>query len=272
MSSDEIRIEAWFAAPVSSVFDAWIEPRQLAAWFAAGDWQVTRVEFQPITGTRWQVDFAHPDGRRYSETGVLLDVKHAERLEFTLTQTGLELPALETHIVVTFTAENDGTRVVLRQTGFGLDRTRRDSNDAGWRTCFDKLRLALGRHASCSCGQLQIETSGEPVRISVCHCLACQKRTGSAFGVQARFARKNVAITGRSSQYVRTGDSGGECTFHFCPDCGSTVHWQLAQFPDVIAIAVGAFADPTFPAPAFSVYEERQHQWVELAGQIEHAD
>jgi hypothetical protein len=57
-----------------------------------------------------------------------------------------------------------------------------------------------------------------------------------------------------------------------CPECGSTVHWQLAQFPDVIAIAVGAFADPSFPAPKFSVYEERRHKWVELLGQIEHAD
>lgn len=43
------------------------------------------------------------------------------------------------------------------------------------------------RTASCSCGQLQIEVQGEPVRVSVCHCLACQRRTGSLFGEQARF-------------------------------------------------------------------------------------
>jgi hypothetical protein len=130
----------------------------------------------------------------------------------------------------------------------------------------------IARHASCSCGQLRIETSGEPVRISVCHCLACQKRTGSAFGVQARFARTDVAIQGRSSQYARTADSGNKATFHFCPDCGSAVYWELTQFPDVVAVAVGAFADPAFPAPRVSVYEERQHKWVELLGEIEHLD
>ena len=43
------------------------------------------------------------------------------------------------------------------------------------------------RHASCSCGQLRIETSGEPFRVSVCHCLNCKRRSGSAFAVQARF-------------------------------------------------------------------------------------
>ena len=128
------------------------------------------------------------------------------------------------------------------------------------------------RHASCSCGQLRIETSGEPFRVSVCHCLNCKRRSGSAFAVQARFARANVAIEGRSSEYVLTGDSGQPATFHFCPGCGATVYYQMAQSPEVVAIPVGAFADPTFPAPVYSVYEGRQHPWVQLLGQMEHHD
>ncbi|MFN2470768.1 MAG: aldehyde-activating protein, partial [Gaiellaceae bacterium] len=35
------------------------------------------------------------------------------------------------------------------------------------------------RHAACSCGQLRLTVEGEPVRVSICHCLACQRRTGS---------------------------------------------------------------------------------------------
>ena len=58
------------------------------------------------------------------------------------------------------------------------------------------------RRASCSCGQLHLTCEGEPVRISMCHCLACQQRTGSVFGVQARFRRDQVtAIAGRSAEY-----------------------------------------------------------------------
>src|SRR6185369_6008124 len=128
------------------------------------------------------------------------------------------------------------------------------------------------RHASCSCGQLRIETSGEPFRISVCHCLACQKRSGSAFAFQARFALADVAIDGRSSEYVRTGDSGQQATFHFCPICGVTVYYQVAQSPEVVAIPVGTFADPAFPPPEYSVYEARQHKWVQLVGQMDHFD
>ena len=144
MTHDEgLRIEAWFAASPSEVFEAWIDPQQLAVWFAAGEWRVTRVDFHPIPGAPWKIDFSHPDGSTYSESGTLLDVRHAERLEFTLTQTGLNLPEQETRVVVTFESSNDGTRLTLQQTGFGTDRPRRDSNDAGWRTCLEKLRVLL---------------------------------------------------------------------------------------------------------------------------------
>src|SRR6476661_4123006 len=98
----------------------------------------------------------------------------------------------------------------------------------------------MKRRATCSCGALSVETDGDPVRISVCHCLACQKRTGSAFGVQARFPRERTRVSGPSTAYSRTGDSGGTATFHFCPTCGAIVHWELDSYPGVIAIPVGA--------------------------------
>jgi hypothetical protein len=120
------------------------------------------------------------------------------------------------------------------------------------------------RRASCSCGQLSVVCEGEPVRVSMCHCFACQRRTGSAFGVQARFPREQVTAEGRASSYARTGDSGGRVTFRFCPDCGSTVFWELDALPGLLAVAVGAFADPTFPPPKVSVYEERRVAWAAM--------
>ena len=73
------------------------------------------------------------------------------------------------------------------------------------------------RTASCNCGELTVTTSGEPVRVSVCHCLACQRRTGSVFAAQARFRLDAVQIQGESRQYVRIGDGGSKVTFNFCP-------------------------------------------------------
>ncbi|MGW8392350.1 GFA family protein [Pseudoduganella sp. HUAS MS19] len=120
----------------------------------------------------------------------------------------------------------------------------------------------ITRVASCSCGQLTAEVVGEPVRISICHCLACQRRTGSVFGEQARFPRENVTVSGVSTPYERVGDEGGKVTFQFCPTCGSTVYYSLGSLNGFVGIPVGAFADPSYPAPRVSVYEERMHGWV----------
>jgi len=126
--------------------------------------------------------------------------------------------------------------------------------------------------ASCSCGQLTAIARGEPGRISVCHCLSCQKRTGSAFGVQARFPEDVVSVEGRSTQFARTGDDGTTARFHFCPECGATVYYLMDAMPGFVAIPVGAFADPTFPPPFVSVYGIRKHPWVQLPEGIERED
>ncbi|MCC2957507.1 GFA family protein [Massilia sp. IC2-477] len=118
------------------------------------------------------------------------------------------------------------------------------------------------RHASCTCGQLTAQVSGEPLRISICHCLNCQRRSGGPFAQQARFLREQVRIEGHSTEFVLAGDSGARARFHFCPQCGATVWYEPEALPDFIMIPVGAFADPGFPAPTVSVYEERMHGWV----------
>jgi hypothetical protein len=61
-----------------------------------------------------------------------------------------------------------------------------------------------------------------------------------------------------------------EASFHFCPDCGATVFYTTETSPGVVAVPVGAFADPSLPAPTRSVWEERQHSWLRLPDDIEH--
>jgi hypothetical protein len=126
------------------------------------------------------------------------------------------------------------------------------------------------RLASCSCGQLTAKVTGDPVRISICHCLACQRRTGSVFGQQARFHREHVSVLGASSEYVRVGDEGSRVKFHFCPTCGSTVYYEPEGLEEYLAVPVGAFADSSFPAPFVSVYESRMHSWVVPPPDAEH--
>lgn len=126
------------------------------------------------------------------------------------------------------------------------------------------------RLASCSCGQLTAAVIGEPVRVSICHCLACQRRTGSVFGAQARFPRQSVSVSGTSTEYTRISDEGWHITFHFCPNCGATVYYEPEGLEAFLVIPVGAFADPDFPAPNVSVYQSRKHAWIVPPAGAEH--
>ena len=129
------------------------------------------------------------------------------------------------------------------------------------------------RESSCNCGQLSLTYEGpDPARISLCQCYECQKRTGSAFSWQTRLPIEHVTIEGRSTKRTvptdsekpaefRSCDSGG-ATFHFCPECGSTVYWEISIAPELLGVAAGTFADPTFPPPMISGFEAYGAPWA----------
>lgn len=129
-----------------------------------------------------------------------------------------------------------------------------------------------GHRASCRCGALTAVAIGAPGRISVCHCLDCQRRTGSAFSAQVRFPDDRVTIAGPSREYETRGDTGKWGRFRFCPSCGVTIAYAIEAMPGVTAIPLGTFDDPHAFAPAFSVWEERRHDWVAVTGPVEHHD
>jgi hypothetical protein len=79
-----------------------------------------------------------------------------------------------------------------------------------------------------------------------------------------------VEINGTGTEFVRVGDEGTKSTFTFCPTCGDTVYFELIGGEETIAIPIGAFADPSFPAPSLSVYEARMHSWVTMPIDMEH--
>ncbi len=129
------------------------------------------------------------------------------------------------------------------------------------------------RTASCNCGQLRVTCVGpDPDRISLCHCNLCQKQSGSAFAIQARFPREQVTIEGKSTtwKFPIAGEkpvSFENCasqgaTFHFCPVCGSTVYYTADADAARIGIKIGTFADPTFPAPKITGFEKYRHPWA----------
>jgi hypothetical protein len=91
-----------------------------------------------------------------------------------------------------------------------------------------RSRPMTSRRAACSCGQLHLSIEGEPSRISMCHSLECQRRTGAVISNQARRKRQRADL----SILVR----------YAAPPCAGR-----AGFPGYVAVAIGNFADPNFP-------------------------
>ena len=128
------------------------------------------------------------------------------------------------------------------------------------------------RIGTCSCEQLKITCEGEPLRVSVCHCFACQRRSGAPFAAQARWPNEKVRTEGIAHEWKRISDEGSTAIFHFCPTCGATLWYTVDSMPGVTAVPIGAFGDTTLPTPVYSVYEQRMHPWVRLADGIGHID
>lgn len=120
--------------------------------------------------------------------------------------------------------------------------------------------------ARCSCGSLALTLKEPPRLVVACHCLHCQRRTGAPFGIGAFYPVEAVAFSGVSKEFTRNGASGGKVRNAFCPNCGSTVYWRADKLPSLIAVAVGALADPNYPPPARSVFECSKHAWVHIDG------
>ena len=126
--------------------------------------------------------------------------------------------------------------------------------------------------AECSCGSVRVTINGNgmPLSVVACHCIACQRRTGSVFGVGAYYPAEQVMTAGQVKLYTRGTNAGHTFTSYFCPACGTSVYWESGKNPGLLGVAVGAIANPQFPAPVRSVWEQSQHPWVRIEAAVQH--
>jgi hypothetical protein len=111
---------------------------------------------------------------------------------------------------------------------------------------------------------LSLTVRGEPERVIRCHCHYCQRRTGSVFEVCAWFLEDQiVARTGSPRVFNESENNPGVCDYNFCGRCGTTLYWQLKTYAELYIVAVGCFADASFPPPNFDFYEKYRHAWID---------
>ena len=117
----------------------------------------------------------------------------------------------------------------------------------------------------CSCGAVRFELGDHPLWVLACHCDACKKRTGSAYGVSVMVENSSVKqFSGETAIYTRTGDSGNTVRYEFCPHCGTTVRWHVDIVPNRQAFAGGAFDDMKALTPIAEMYTDDAMPWALL--------
>lgn len=114
----------------------------------------------------------------------------------------------------------------------------------------------------CSCGAVRFEVR-EYLYVLVCHCDACKKRTGSAFGISVVVRNADVlSLTGETKVFTRTAETGRPVDYIFCPVCASTIHWKIKKAPDWTIFAGGAFEDIHAMPAAGAMYDVRALSWA----------
>src|SRR4051812_10072643 len=120
----------------------------------------------------------------------------------------------------------------------------------------------------CSCGKVRFSAQADPAFVAVCHCTACQKASGSAFSVVIALPAPAVTVTGDTTTYNSSGDSGQGRHYRFCPKCGSPVTSSIEIMPDMLMIRSGSLDDPSWVKPSMEIYCDSKQPWVALSGDM----
>jgi hypothetical protein len=108
--------------------------------------------------------------------------------------------------------------------------------------------MAEQHEGGCVCGAVRYVAHGDPERVTVCHCTWCQRRTGSAFGVEVVFRTEALTFSGETLRTWRhiSDESGRWLDQHFCCRCGTNLGISLEAVPGIRTLAAGSFDDPSW--------------------------
>jgi len=117
----------------------------------------------------------------------------------------------------------------------------------------------------CACGRVRYQINDRPMFTHACHCVDCQRTTGSAFVVHMVIAKDDLEIEGETRAATLPTGSGAGCDFHFCPECGTYI-WGRYHFNKVPAIAVraGTLDDTSIVRPEAHIFTRSKQSWLAL--------
>ena len=118
----------------------------------------------------------------------------------------------------------------------------------------------------CACGAIRYRVTEKPLIVHACHCLNCQKLTGSAFVINLWIERERVAIAGAEPKFYRlTAGSGQAHDVYYCEHCGTRLWSRFEAVPgETILLRAGTLDDPAAVTPDVHIYTRSKLPWVRL--------
>ena len=122
----------------------------------------------------------------------------------------------------------------------------------------------MKRQGGCLCGQVRYEVSGDPLAVVLCHCINCQKQSGSTFSFNIIGQSDQISLQGNVSTYVDENDSGDPVNRNFCGNCGSPIYSEILTQGSLIALKIGTLDDTRDLEPQSQVWCISKQNWLSL--------
>jgi hypothetical protein len=125
--------------------------------------------------------------------------------------------------------------------------------------------MSAVREGGCQCGAVRYQVEGEPISLALCHCMQCQKQSGSAFGMSFIVPKGAFhLLRGTLKTFSRLADSGRSVHCAFCPECGTRIYHEPRWMEGVFNIKPGTFDDTSFLKPVAQIWTGKRQPWLEL--------
>jgi hypothetical protein len=128
--------------------------------------------------------------------------------------------------------------------------------------------MSAQREGGCACGAVRYRLTSDPLFVHCCHCLNCQRQTGSAFVINALIEADRVELLAGEPQPVDVPrDDGSMQTIWRCPSCQVAVYSKYTS-PRVRFVRGGTLDDPSAIEPDVHIFTKSKVPWVELPDDV----
>ena len=128
--------------------------------------------------------------------------------------------------------------------------------------------MSVAREGGCSCGTVRYRLTSDPLFTNCCHCLHCQRQTGSAFVINVLIEADRVELLAGDPQPVDVPrDDGSKQRIFRCPICEVAVFSDYGR-PEVRFVRAGTLDEPSGVAPDAHIYTRSKLSWVKLPDSV----